>query len=231
MGNRIGTFTGESLASGAANLIFKINVSTGWKMPDDAAYLNVLISEFALYLTENCSDMTFAEVSFAVRNYGLEIKDWGKSMNLSLINEPILAYRAARKVVSEIEESLKTKEVLLELPPAPVDWSSHWNDILDAARKGQEKIIILPIYDWLVETGQLNLTNDEKKILFDKAKNIYRAEYGYAVQTGSATPQIKAILNNILTDEITEDLKVKIGNRAKRLAVKAFAKNRIEMGY
>jgi len=127
---------------------------------------------------------------------------------------------AYRKWASQEIKQLPKKEDLPQLPPAPVDWTSHWNDLLDSYRKGNERIIILPIYEWLIETGKLVLTLEDKKALYDKAKNIYQNEFGYAVQVGNATPQIKSLLNQIFTDKVSEDLKVKIGNRAKLLAVK-----------
>ena len=92
----------------AKALIFRIHTISGWNVPDDDFFLNALVSEFTKLLTESYKDLNVEEIAYAVRNYGLEVKDWGKNMNLSLIDKPIAEYRRVRQCLSEVEERKKS---------------------------------------------------------------------------------------------------------------------------
>lgn len=97
----------DQLAKEAKALIGRIHVISGWNVPDDKYFLQILTNEFTKLLAESYKDLNVEEIAYAVRNYGLDVKDWGKNMNLSLIDKPISEYRRVRQCLSEVEERKK----------------------------------------------------------------------------------------------------------------------------
>lgn len=86
------------------SLLLKIHVITGWTIPDKDL-LVILVDQFQKKLVESYPDMNTDEIEFAFRQSGTTVKDWGKAMNLSLIDEVLLPYLGERKILShELEE-------------------------------------------------------------------------------------------------------------------------------
>jgi len=177
----------------AKGLLFRLHTITGWKLPDDEYFLNTLVSEFTQYLVEKCGDLNPEEITHAFRNYSLELKDWGKNMNLALIDEPLREYRIRRRELSELEERLSNQQEDAksgELPPAQCDWSEEWMRIKEKAKNGQIRnaVILTPVYDWLVREGILSLSNEEKWELIKLCKDQYLAQVKSQLNemTGSA---------------------------------------------
>lgn len=93
----------ETLVWGKA-LLLKIHVITGWTIPEKEL-LTILIDQFQKKLIESYPDMNVEEIEFAFRQSGTTVKDWGKAMNLSLIDEVLIPYLDERKRLShELEE-------------------------------------------------------------------------------------------------------------------------------
>lgn len=173
----------------AKGLLFRIHTITGWKLPEDDLFLNTLVSEFSKYLVEQCADLNPEEVSYAVRNHALEVKDWGKSMNLSLIDEPIRSYRERRCAVSEFEEARKKAldaSKTKELPAGECDWSEQWEQIKEGAKNGKidNVIILTPVYDWLEREGLLDLDRDEKIQALRECREEYIRELAVRISEG-----------------------------------------------
>lgn len=84
--------------------IIKISIITGWTYPDDKLYQSILEDQFKKKLLEEYPDLNFKEMEYAFRYYGTRVKDWGKSINLSLIDEVLSAYKNDRFEVSRKEE-------------------------------------------------------------------------------------------------------------------------------
>jgi hypothetical protein len=113
----------------AAALLLKINVITGWVLAEDQ--MDVLADQFEKKLIENYGDMNPEEIEFAFRRDGTIVKDWGKPMNLALIDEVLIPYRNTRHRLSlEMEE--RSKE-----PPAPKIYTETEN--LEYSRQQTEE--------------------------------------------------------------------------------------------
>lgn len=99
----------------------------------------------------------------------------------------------------------------------PTDWSQYWENCQEKARNGIHMIIALPLYQWLLDTNQMTLTNDEKKVIFGKAKERYILEL-----TAAYTPQEKTILRKMKQGNWDSDpvLLETVRTRAKILAVR-----------
>lgn len=85
-------------------LLVKIHVITGWTIPADTDILTVLIDQFCKKLMEDYSELNVDEVEYAFRSTGTTVKDWGKSMNLALIDEVLRPYVNNRFEISQKEE-------------------------------------------------------------------------------------------------------------------------------
>ena len=87
----------------AANLILiKIHVITGWNFPQEPEFQKILKDQFIKKLLESYALVNAPEIEFAFRN-NTSVKDWGKNMNLSLIDEVLLPYLTERSEASKLE--------------------------------------------------------------------------------------------------------------------------------
>src|SRR5688572_6033180 len=103
-GLQFGKMQAQNLFAYANATLIKIHVITGWAIPREEI-LNVLLDQFIKKIKEGYSDTNPEEWEYAFRNYGTGVKDWGKSMNLSLIDEVMKPYMSDRKHLShEVEE-------------------------------------------------------------------------------------------------------------------------------
>lgn len=92
----------------AKSLLLKIHVITGWVIPD-TELLNILIDQFEKKLIENYGMLNVEEIEYAFRSGGTVVKDWGKSMNLALIDEVLIPYLNKRFDLSASEERQKSE--------------------------------------------------------------------------------------------------------------------------
>lgn len=202
----------------AKGLLFRLHTITGWKLPEDELFLNTLVSEFTQYLVERCGDLNPEEIAHAFRNYSLEVKDWGKSMNLSLIDEPIREYRIKRRELSAIEERAAISRGGAkneELPPAECDWSKEWAKLLEMAKNGRihNAVILTPIYDWLDRTGVLKLSTGEKYELMNDCRGVFLSDLQAELAEGSMSPGERtlksALLKKLQSDDWIKDPEIK----------------------
>lgn len=94
----------QNLWAYAKATLLKIHVITGWTIPKDEL-MKILLDQFIKKIKESYPNTNPEEWEYAFRNYGTTVKDWGKSMNLALIDEVMLPYLSDRKHLShEVEE-------------------------------------------------------------------------------------------------------------------------------
>lgn len=89
------------------SLLAKINVITGWSFPVEDTLQDVLHKQFVKVLEEKYSNCNEDEVDYAFRNY--PVKDWGKNINLNLIDEVMTPYLDKRYESSLVEQQVKEK--------------------------------------------------------------------------------------------------------------------------
>lgn len=162
--------TAQEIVVAAMALMAKIEAITGWAIPD-APKDDILIDQLALKLTESYPTVNPEEIEFAMRQYGTTVKDWGKAMNLSLIDEVMLPYLEKRKELSRIEEEktpvmIEHKEDLSD--KSMEDWAADLS-VKVKERKTTVEFMPLMVYDYLVKVGKINATKDEKKEYLVKA--------------------------------------------------------------
>jgi len=96
----------EKLLHEATVLLLKIHVITGWEIPQKEL-MNILIDQFTKKILESYSNLNVDEIEFIFRNKPIEIKEWGKAMNISLMDEVIIPYMEKRFELSKVEEQKK----------------------------------------------------------------------------------------------------------------------------
>lgn len=79
---------------------------TGWSIPGDEL-MTILVDQFVKHLSEKYVNLNIDEVEYAFRQYGTTTKDWGKSMNLNLVDAILIPYTNNRFLLSQDEEKLK----------------------------------------------------------------------------------------------------------------------------
>jgi hypothetical protein len=102
--------TPSELVTECQILILKISVITGWGIPIDEFQL-ILTDQFCKKIIESYSTTNVDEIEHAFRNKSIEIKDWGKNFNLSLLDEVLLPYLDKRFNISTVEEKIKTMPI------------------------------------------------------------------------------------------------------------------------
>jgi hypothetical protein len=107
---RFGDMNQAEIDRSADALLLKIHTITGWNFPDVKIAVE-LQKQFILKMRESYANVNADEVEYAFRKGGTTVKDWGKSMNLSLIDEVMIPYLEQRASLSKIEESKALPEL------------------------------------------------------------------------------------------------------------------------
>lgn len=95
----------------AKGLLLKVHVITGWTIPNSEELLSILSDQFQKNLCEKFPLLNVDEIEYAFRKKGTTIEDWGKAMNLSLLDSVLLPYLNDRFMLSEDERKVKEKPI------------------------------------------------------------------------------------------------------------------------
>ena len=209
----------------AYQVLLKIHAITGWTIPA-SQLMDILVEQFELKLSESYSNVNSDEMEYAFRNRGGDVKDWGKAMNLSLIDEIMLPYLETRLELSKVEESLKKPlmiEVSRELSDEEIaEWICDWKIM----EKINIELIPLMFYDFLTSKAILSLTNAQKWEYAAKAtqnvKSMLQEAIG-ACKTNNAYLAYDKFKRQE-TEGFDKEFAGKIKNRAKRLIVYDYLK-------
>lgn len=87
----------------AKNLLIKIHVITGWILPA-SEILTILIDVFSKKLIADYGSLNVDEIEHAFIKAGPGIEDWGKEMNLNLLDKVLVPYIDKRFELSKEEE-------------------------------------------------------------------------------------------------------------------------------
>lgn len=209
----------------AHRIILKISVIVGWTIPLSDEMVDMLTDQFSKKLSEGYSNLNEAEVEYAFRNKGIETRDWGKSLNLSLIDEVMLPYLEERFEISKTEESLTKLKMLEEEKKETTDeemfeWIEDWKqkEVIDL------EIIPLQFYEFLENKKIISVPNKIKHEFIGKAaaqiKGKLIDEMGLS-KNDDAYKNFKSF-EKMEVEGFEGDLKIRITNRAKRLIIKDY---------
>lgn len=143
-------------------LLVKISVITGWSNPEDEIVRNVLIDQFRKLLMEKYPTCNPYEVEYAFRQFGTTVKDWGKQMNLALIDEVMIPYLNQRSEISKLEEAHKVAR--LQYKPMGGTSDEDMEQWLQDTKDQNLSVQFLPVmlYDWLEKKGRIAPIKKEK---------------------------------------------------------------------
>lgn len=117
----IGQMSGVEVDGWSKGLLLKIHVITGWVIPEKEL-LSILVDQFQKKLVEDYPMLNVDEIEYAFRQQASK-PDWGKTMNLALIDEVLVPYLKKRYQVSSDEEKK------LEPPPQVLLTDQQLEDI------------------------------------------------------------------------------------------------------
>ena len=152
----------RELELSCAGLLFRIAIITGWKMYDDEHDQNILHEQFMLKLKESYSNVNATEIEYAFRNSF--VKDWGKSLNLALIDEVMQPYLSQRSEASRLEEQvmIKPKQITDSVEKFSDDEMIEFYStrFLDKTLFSYQNIMLLPFE--LYDKMGINLSDEDK---------------------------------------------------------------------
>ncbi|MBS1915693.1 MAG: hypothetical protein JST87_05410 [Bacteroidetes bacterium] len=159
-GKRFCDMIGVDRLRTAKALLVRIHAITGWIIPE-AELKNVLIDQLTKTIEEKYSKMTSEEIEYAMRNFGTEIQDWGKMMNLSLIDQAVQPYLTKRRELSNLEEQIVEKKLIEQKEDlsdkSMIDWLINTKQNIEK-EKWDWKWMPVSLYDFLVRKKKFHVT-------------------------------------------------------------------------
>lgn len=155
----------------AEALLIRISVTTGWSLPDQKVY-SILTEQFRKKLVESYAHLNPEEMEYACRNYSPGVQDWGKKINLSLIDEVVRPYQQKRLELSKQEEAAapalpRTERKESLSPFGMLRWLAQE---IRYIRTGKPiELVPHQLYDYLDKRGKIKATKEEKWAYFQKA--------------------------------------------------------------
>lgn len=152
-------------------MLLKISVITGWMLPTETLQ-NLLVDQFKKKMLESYAECNAEEVEYAFRNYGYQVKDWGKQMNLNLIDEVMRPYLQKRREQSFAEERVAELPASTTKPESLSDFAMlRWlaREIQFIKTGKPMEFVPQELYDYLDKRGAIKATNDEKYEYLRKA--------------------------------------------------------------
>ena len=199
-------------------MLLKIAVITGWTLPSEHLQ-NILLDQFKKKMQESYADCNAEEVEYAFRNFGHFVKDWGKQINLNLIDEVMRPYLEKRRLQSVVEEHAAPPLLL----KAPAESISHFSMVRWLAREMRYvrtgkpwEFIPVELYDYFDKLGVINATNEVKYSYLQQA--VARR----AAQLEKEAPLSKTAQDHYLRFKRMREMGCLSGNEAER--VKKMAK-------
>lgn len=108
-GKRFGQMEPVEITVNAKEVLLRVHVIAGWAFPSDEL-VGILMDEFSQKVVESYPDVTKEEICFAFRSGASQVKEWGKALNIGLIDEVMIPYLEKRREISKIEEQKKQIE-------------------------------------------------------------------------------------------------------------------------
>lgn len=209
----------------AYQILLKIHAITGWTIPA-SELMDILVGQFEKKLSENYANVNEQEVEYAFRNRGIEVKDWGKAMNLGLIDEVMIPYLANRFELSRAEETLNKSAMIEEKKEITDDEMMVWIDEWSAKTEINIELIPLMFYDFLIEKGILKISSQEKWEALDKAKTAIKVHFHNDISTCKTNNALIAFteFEQMENTGFTGSLKDRILNHSKRIIVYGYLK-------
>lgn len=137
----------------------RICIFTGWPVPVGKASIDLLVDELALYLLEKFPTINVNEIAAAFRQYSSEVNNWGKAVNIILIEQVLYPYMNARREASLLVELKPKEQPLLAMPEETPEEKiafayDHW-------KRTKTIELTVNVYKELRETGKMEKPGEE----------------------------------------------------------------------
>jgi hypothetical protein len=144
-------------------LLMKIHIITGWDIPENELMATELSNQLYDKLIEDYSSLNFDEIEYAMRTIGAGVKDFGKNINLSLIDSVLTPFIHKRAAVRELESRAIKQAHMIEAPKEPIDKELLIKTVRGVYLKLRHTTLIpVMVYDFLVEQKEIDLTLEQK---------------------------------------------------------------------
>lgn len=142
----IGQMTEDEISKWGKGLLVKIHVITGWTIPNSPELLNILTDQFQKTLIEKYGALNPDEIEYAFRHHGTSVEDWGKALNLNLVDTVLVPYVSKRFAISEDERNLNRYK---DTPPQKIFTQEELDNFSreDCEREYQKFLRRLPLID------------------------------------------------------------------------------------
>jgi hypothetical protein len=141
--------------------LIRLSVITGWIMPSDDIQ-DILFDEFKRKIIDCYGNMNIHELMWAIRYCSKHVNNWGKELNLVLIDEILDIYLGKRREVSNIEEHKKKPQPMIEEQKELTE--EQYQEFYDAVKAQSLKAEFVPVmlYDWLDKKGEVVISREDK---------------------------------------------------------------------
>ena len=176
---KIGKLSQVEFIKFSETFMILIYVITGWTLPT-GKIMDVLTNQFQKKLIEDYSDLNVDEIEYAFRRI-TNIEDWGKELNLSLIDKVLKPYKDERFEVSEVERRSKETPVQKIYSDADIlnERRKEIEIAFQAMKRGYFPIIHRYFSEVLIEDGFIK---EEKEMSAFFSKSIATVEKLYEKQ-------------------------------------------------
>lgn len=223
-----GAMVPEDLELWADALMLKIHAITGWVVPEDTLF-TVFTDQLQKKMIESYATVNPDELEYAFRLSGTTVKDWGKTMNLSLFDEVMMPYLAKRTELSKVEE-----QKAVAAPAAKEDTGDSamkdWAKTVKAQVAAPDydiNFVPLMIYEWMEREAIIQPSKEQKKDFLQRAINYHQGELAKAsddMKDNTAMGKLTAFMRmkeqKLFTGDMAEDLR----KLAKKMLLADFLK-------
>jgi hypothetical protein len=156
-------------------LLIRIHIITGWTIPG-GNLLNVLVDQFQKKLIEDYPTFNAEEIEYAFRHSGTLVDDWGKTLNLNLIDKVLWPYELKRRRLSEEEERMQPPPQKKPYDPQEVlnQYRFEIETAFQAIRKGYRPIIHIYFAETLIQDGLMKEGENIHEFLSREVNNVNR---------------------------------------------------------
>lgn len=109
-GQKIRDLPEQEIGATSMRLLFSISVITGWEIPNNDAYQETLTRQLYLKIKESYGSCTEEEILYAMRNYSQGVEEYGKPINLKLIDDVMVKYISEKQQLANYLERKRQDE-------------------------------------------------------------------------------------------------------------------------
>lgn len=181
-------------------------------------------------IVTNFGSMTEGEIrkAFEMAATGqLDIEQHYQSLSLKYICNVLNAYRI--KVNMAMRHYERTRQEPESMPfEGEVNWSETVGYLIEQAKKQDPSTLIIPVqvYDWLIHTGEMNPSTEEKKMSMKRAEGEMKQQLLEKLMTHSLTGEERQWNEFLKTSSYKKGdrLQTRLANMAKRIIVRDYLK-------